>query len=445
MSHITEAFMRLALAHLGRHLVLRHNGKVVHDVPASAGLLDRIALFHGDELRRGLYMLEAEQGRVTLGGYVADPALDKAGNGLQYLFVNGRWVRDRGVSTALLEGYQGLLMTGRHPVCFLFLEVPADEVDVNVHPTKAEVRFRRPEKVHALVTETVRKRLQGEDLTAPLRVRQAVPRPAAPSGPELPFEAPVARSSLAPLPAVTQPGSPEKTLPVLTQPGSPTPAPAQRRPPAPGPAPRAVEQPPPAPVPTPQPAARPVKAMQMHDLYLVVEIPEGILVIDQHALHERVLYEQLKERLAAGALEAQRLLIPEPVALPPAQAALVLEHREALGELALEVSDFGRGTVLLASYPAVLGKRRPREILQAVVEYLSGQERAPTREGMLNDLLSLMACHAAVRAGDRLTPEEIAALAAQRDLARDAHHCPHGRPTSLLFSRADLDRQFRRT
>jgi DNA mismatch repair protein MutL len=187
-----------------------------------------------------------------------------------------------------------------------------------------------------------------------------------------------------------------------------------------------------------------VKAIQLHDLYLVVEVPEGMLVIDQHALHERVLFEQLQQRWRSGTLQSQRLLIPEPVTLPPAQAALVLGHREALAELGLEVSDFGGGTVLLAAYPPVLGKRPPREVLGAVVEYLAGKERAPAREALLNDLLSLVACHAAVRAGDRLSPEEIAALARQRELARDAHHRPHGRPTSLLFTRHDLDRQFRR-
>jgi DNA mismatch repair protein MutL len=182
----------------------------------------------------------------------------------------------------------------------------------------------------------------------------------------------------------------------------------------------------------------------MHDLYLVVEVPDGMLVIDQHALHERILFEQLKERFSAGRIETQRLLIPEPITLPAAQAAAVLEHRLALAELGVEVDDFGGGTVLLGGYPAVLGKRRPREILQGVVEYLMTKERPPSRDALLNDLLSLVACHAAVRAGDRLTPEEIAELAAQRDLARDSHHCPHGRPTSLLFTRNELDRQFRR-
>jgi DNA mismatch repair protein MutL len=182
----------------------------------------------------------------------------------------------------------------------------------------------------------------------------------------------------------------------------------------------------------------------MHDLYLVVEVPEGVLVIDQHALHERILFDQLKRRLQSGPLETQRLLIPEPVDLTAEQAARTLEHRDALAELGLGVEDFGGGTVLLTSHPALLSRRSPSEVLRAVVEHLASQDRPPTREVLFNDLLSLMACHAAVRAGDRLTPEEIAALVEQRALADDAHHCPHGRPTALLFSRRDLDRQFRR-
>jgi DNA mismatch repair protein MutL len=187
-----------------------------------------------------------------------------------------------------------------------------------------------------------------------------------------------------------------------------------------------------------------IRAIQLHDTYLVVEVPEGMLVIDQHALHERILYEQMKERLAAGDLEQQRLLIPEPIDLPAHQVTLVLDRRADLAELGLEVEGFGGSTVLLHGYPAVLGKRTPQAIFRAVVDYLVTREKLPAREEMLNDLLSLMACHAAVRAGDRLTPEEIAALVRQRARADHSHHCPHGRPTSLLFTLHDLERQFRR-
>jgi DNA mismatch repair protein MutL len=197
-----------------------------------------------------------------------------------------------------------------------------------------------------------------------------------------------------------------------------------------------------------QPAAPPLpevlNAIQLHNTYLVVETTEGMLVIDQHALHERVLFEEIKERLRHGTLDVQPMLIPEPVELSAEQAAMILEHKSALGELGLGVEDFGGNTVIVTRYPALLGRRAPAEILKRVVDHLLSQDRLPTREQLLSDLVSLMACHAAVRSGDALNAAEIAALVEMRHLSNDAHHCPHGRPTALLFTRQELDRQFRR-
>src|SRR5262249_89030 len=156
--------------------------------------------------------------------------------------------------------------------------------------------------------------------------------------------------------------------------------------------------------------------------------------------HERILFEALKKRLQSGPLETQKLLIPEPVDLSDEAAARTLECQEALRGLGLEVSDFGGSTILLSSYPAILNRRLPREILQAVIDHPMNKDRPPSKEVLLNDLLSLMACHAAVRAGDRLCPEEIDCLIAQRSLADNTHHCPHGRPTALLFSRQELEK-----
>ena len=170
-----------------------------------------------------------------------------------------------------------------------------------------------------------------------------------------------------------------------------------------------------------------------------------MLVIDQHALHERILYEQLRRRVKAGKLEVQRLLIPEPIDLPAEQAALVLEVKDALAELGLDVSDFGGNTVLLSSYPTLLSRRPPAVVLQGVIDHLMTKDRPPSKEALLDHLLATMACKAAVKAGDRLTPDEITHLLHLRTLADDSHHCPHGRPTSLLFSRAQLDKQFGRT
>src|SRR5439155_4198457 len=168
--HASEIFTRLALAHPRLHLTLRHNGKDIYEVPASSGILDRLGLFFGADLRERLYPLEARQGPVRLSGYIADPANERGNAKMQYLFVNGRWIRDRSLGHALQEAYRGLLMTGRYAVAFLFLELPPDHVDVNVHPTKVEVRFRDGQAMHHLVFAAVRERLQKEDLTGQLRI-----------------------------------------------------------------------------------------------------------------------------------------------------------------------------------------------------------------------------------------------------------------------------------
>jgi DNA mismatch repair protein MutL len=432
MGHISEAFTRLALAH-GRpsgpsplHLTLRHNNKPVHELSASMTLLDRIGAFFGLEVGGALYAVDGRKGDVRLTGYIADPACERGTAKMQYLFVNGRWIRDRSLGHAVQEAYRGLLMTGRYAVAFLFLDLPPEQVDVNVHPTKAEVRFRDSQSLYHLVFGTVRDRLRAENLTARLQVPSTMrPTPVDTPSPldRLPWtlSSPPAYGGAPAPPAPFSPPSPPPS----------TMAPAERAPFVPD-------------LPASLPSPGPNKVIQLYDAYLVMETEKGMLVIDQHALHERILFEQLKTRLRSGPLETQRLLIPEPVELTAEQAARTLEHRESLAELGLGVEDFGGGTVLLTSVPTLLGRRSPQTILRAVVDHLTSKDRPPTREVLFNDLLSLMACHAAVRAGDRLTPEEMTALVEQRALADDAHHCPHGRPTSLLFSRHDLDRQFRR-
>ncbi|MCI0459944.1 MAG: DNA mismatch repair endonuclease MutL, partial [Gemmataceae bacterium] len=183
MGHLCEQFTRLALARPGLHLTLRHNGKSVYEVPASATLLDRLGLFFGPEVRDQLYPIDAIQGPACLRGFIADPACERGNAKMQYLFLNGRWIRDRSLGHALQEAYRGLLMTGRYAVAFLFLDVPPDEVDVNVHPTKAEVRFRNSHALYSLVFGAVRQCLSDRNLTAKLQVTSTLNAPTVPAAP----------------------------------------------------------------------------------------------------------------------------------------------------------------------------------------------------------------------------------------------------------------------
>jgi DNA mismatch repair protein MutL len=429
MGHISEAVIRLALAHPrvgdrpGLHLVLRHNGRPVSEVPRGTTLRDRVELFFGADVARRMYEVEGCAGPARLTGFVCDPACDRGNARMQYLFVNGRWVRDRALGHAVQEAFRGLLMTGRYAVSFLFLELPPDHVDVNVHPTKSEVRFRNSQSLHHLVHTAVKQALRRGNLVPQLQA----PPPAVDVSQYVP-PAPYYRAEP---PGLSRRADEQRgQAPPLREEYAPAVPPmrevAQER----------------APALFDRPAAP--RVLQLYDAYLVVETSEGMLVIDQHALHERILFEQFVKRIAEGSLQTQALLIPEPIDLPGDAAGRVLEHRDALADLGLGVEDFGGGTVLLTRYPALIGKRSPRAAFLAVVDHLAAQDRPPTREVLFNDLLSLMACHSAVRAGERLTPEQIAELLAQRHLADDHHHCPHGRPTSLLFSRQELERQFGR-
>ena len=475
LGHVTEVITRLALANPTVHLVLRHNGKLVYEVPGAAGLKDRIGLFFGGDVQDALYEIDSGPNVMRVRGFVADPKCDRGNPKLQYLFVNGRWFRDRSIGHALQEAYRGLLMTGRYAVGFLFLDVPAAAVDVNVHPQKHEVRFREQSSVYALVRSAVKARLLKENLVPLLKVPEPETRE---FGPLPPPQWDLSQPPAAPTPTLFSPRRElaERTVPpwegqdketrdprpetaVAAETGRPTPesglpaigqalgaedkglaSEAERHD-------REAISPLVSHVSglvSSLPSLPAGSALQVHDSYIVLETPDGMLVIDQHALHERILYEQLRRRIKDGKLEVQRLLIPEPIDLPAEHAALVLEVADDLARLGLEVSDFGGNTILLGSYPTLLSRRPPAVILKGVIDHLLTKDRPPSKEVLLDHLLATMACKAAVKAGDRLTQEEIAHLLMLRQMADDSHHCPHGRPTSLLFSRQQLDKQFGR-
>jgi len=458
IGHISETLIRLALAHArhddraGLHLLLRHHGRVVHDIPATTRLVERIRLFFGEEIASQLLEIDVTGGPLKLTGYVANPACDRGTARLQYLYVNGRWVRDRSLGHAIQEAYRGLLMTGRYAVAFLFLELPPEEVDVNVHPTKAEVRFRHAHALHHLLYSAIKSRLSRANLTARLVA------PAVTTLPDL-AEPLVLQSDPPPSPSLpfgTRPGVEESSCASAERPpntklfsnrsftgGSSSTGSSIR--PRPSVLPEPCEQ-----VRLSNTFRREEnllempRALQLYDSYIVLETDQGMLVIDQHALHERILYEQYRARLQSGTLESQALLIPETIDLPVEALGLLLEQRDALADLGLHIEPFGGQTVVLTAYPTLLGSRSGTELLRAIVDHLLQHERLPPREVLFNHLLSLMACHSAIRAGERLSSEQIAELAAQRHLAEDPHHCPHGRPTALLFTKKDLERQFRR-
>ncbi len=351
MGHSIEAVTRLALAHPRIHFTLTHNGRTVHDLPPVASVRERIAAFFGNELADDLIEIESTSDGVTLSGFVANPMHSRATARMQYLFLNGRAIRDRALQHALGEAYRGLMLTGRQPICFLRLEMPPDLVDVNVHPTKQEVRFQDSGRLYSQLLGTLRTKFLTTDLTArgctsgvaqSFDEREADAAAAAGASElvqwakqELGKQVEHVGESLTPFRADIGAGDgPARSGDLISDRGFRTSGEPLRlhRLDAPSSAPfdsNLVRGMPPEADEAQSAAAR--NALQVHNRYLVVETDAGIEVIDQHALHERILYEQLREKVLGGALESQKLLVPEPVDLTATESAAALEHGELLG------------------------------------------------------------------------------------------------------------------
>ena len=461
--HVAEAFTRIAIATPQVHFTLRHNDKPVFELAAADGPLERISRFFGRELADALIWVEGMDGDVKLCGYVAHPSQSRSHNRMQYFFLNGRFIRDRSLQHALGEAYRGLLLTGRYPIAFFTLQMPPDLVDVNVHPTKLEVRFQDSGRLYSQLLSTLRSKFLTTDLDTRVHTAGNQTSGGEPFGGDDPSGGhdigraeqmrqelvDWAKGKVAGWGAAEGAGAEAAQVPLFGEadaerkplglyPLDPVRAAGERYVPS-GTAGQAssgtnINE---------QFSAR-MSALQIHDRYLVTESAEGVMVIDQHALHERILYEQLQHRVSTNAMETQNLLVPEPVDLSAAEAAVVLENRDLLAELGMKIEPFGGDTVLVVGYPAMLANINPVELLRDLLDKLISGGKQPDRRDLLDELLHTVACKAAIKAGDRLKPEEIAALLEQRHLVEDAHHCPHGRPTALIFTREELDRQFKR-
>ncbi len=438
LGHATEAFVRIALAHPQIQFSLLHNERVLHELPAVSDWRERIAEIFGREMADALMWIESDDGHLRLSGYVANPTHSRSNNKMQYLFLNGRHIKDRALQHALSESFRGLLLTGRYPISFLRFEMAADQIDVNVHPCKLEVRFQDAGRLYSQLLGTLRTRFLSTDLTARVETETSAP----------PEEVAIdARQAASVRDRVVQwargetatEGTPSRPAAAERQSGFRFDTPLPKSPLT---QPNRYEGPDSEPSSSPTPSR--LQALQAHDRYLVTACDEGLIIIDQHALHERIIYEQLRERADKGDIEVQQLLAPEPVDLSPSEAAAILENQAVLRDLGIHVEPFGGDTVLISGYPSMLQGTDPVDLLRQVAAHLAVGDSQPQRRDLLEDLLNMMSCKAAIKAGDRLSNEEISALIEQRHLVQDSHHCPHGRPTTLVFTRDELDRQFKR-
>lgn len=496
MGHITEQLARIALVQPRVEFKLTHNGRVVHHLTPAEGIRPRISDFYGQEMAGALLEIARQERGLGIHGWVSRPADSRSTAKWQYLFLNGRFIRDRFLAHAIREAYRGLMEGSRYPIVFLALEIDPAQVDVNVHPTKIEVRWRDSNLLYSQVLSALRDRFLKTDLTPALVPDRSFgqmfsrdasdtdgPPEGLASGDDAQAEQRRAeiRRSIADFfktappvvgghPATMATGcTPAGSSPVSSGPGDTFPplatgseggyahspewpeawsgeAATSRASGGIGLAARVTNIPsslmPETDV-THAPHV-PDTIVQVHRTYLVAETPEGMIIVDQHALHERILFEQLNAQIARGPLESQRLLIPEVIDVSPDQVGVIEVHADTLARLGFELTPYGPNAIAIHAAPSLLKEGRVHEFLRNMLDRLSTRSAPASPEMLTNDLLSMMACKAAVKAGDPLSPEEMHALFRQRDRVERSSNCPHGRPTSLRLTIRDLERQFKR-
>ena len=439
-ARIAEIVRLLALARPGIGLRLVSNGRALVDLPATDDPRRRIVGVLGAEMDGRLLEVRGEIGApddgtlVGVWGLVGLPETARPTSRHQRFFLNGRAINDRSLSHALKEGFRGLIEPGRHPVGVLHLDMAPARVDVNVHPAKTEVRFRDARPLHGLVRRAVREALESADLVRDIGI------PEAPATREEPTPPIVETRSMPPSPSTAGAGR-ERTS-GFERPSSPGLDLQRAR--------AAMED-----VPLNSTAVEVLPTLvgrdavlQVHQSFLVTQDAEGLVIIDQHALHERVMFEQLHERFSEGPLESQRQLVPVVFDAEPASIAALETLAPLLERLGIDAVAAGPRGIAIHAFPSLLIHRRvePAPFLAELLDRAAdGQVDHEDHEAALSEVLDVMSCKAAVKAGDRLGEREIAELLAMRDRIDRDGSCPHGRPTHLRIPIAEIERRFGRS
>jgi DNA mismatch repair protein MutL len=406
--HIVRAVKRFALAYPNVHFRLEHDGKLVLDLPPSSDLRQTIARLYTADFARALLDVSMAIPGLTVRGLVSPSHLTRSDRTEQFLFVNGRFVKDAQINYAISQAYESALKSEQYPYIFLFIEIDPRSVDVNVHPQKSEVRFAEPIKVQALVKQAI---------TRALTSAHAMPRleKTPPPAPDL-SPAPSPKEGGEPLPLREGVGVRSVRGEVRDEGGV---------------------------------QAGQFRILgQLHGTYIVVQTESGLEIIDQHVAHERVLYERFLAQLKENKIVRQRLLIPVTVEVPPDKAELLAAHLQELDErLGIGIEHFGGGTFILREWPHVLtsewSKSEFTGTLERVLAVLE-QEAEPALEELAKTLAARVACEAAVVKNKPLRPEEMTELIRQLKQTQNPYHCPHGRPIVLAYSLEELEKKFGR-
>ena len=431
---IVETLQRLAMAHPEITFTLNDGSRDVLKLPACAGdlfdaRLERLAAIMGRDFKDNAFAVDAERDGMRLTGYAGLPTYNRGNAQMQFLFVNGRPVRDKLLVGAVRGAYREFLASDRHPVLALFLEIPAGEVDVNVHPAKTEVRFRDAGTVRGLVVGALRHGLAGAGHRASSGVAQSALGAFRPGG--LPMGGVATGGGHAHRPAAYGPGLAERAQNFYRPlPGS------DRGPSAPAVATTATE-----------PSANyPLGAAraQLHRTYIVAETENGLVIVDQHAAHERLTQEKIKRDMARGGVPRQMLLIPEVVELDDAASERIISRAAELEKIGLVIEPFGQGAVVVRETPALLGETDVKGLIRDLADELAELDSALALDKRIDEVCASMACHGSVRAGRRLNADEMNALLREMEATPHSGQCSHGRPTYVELRLADIEKLFGR-
>ena len=448
--HCAAMCERLALAWPHIAWVLRHNGKTVWRLPAESSA-SRITRLLGADFMDSALPVEAAAGPLVLQGFAGHPTLSKASRDAQYCFVNGRFVRDKLLQHAIRQAYRDVLHHERHPSYALFLQLPAEQVDVNVHPTKIEVRFRESQALHRFMYHALERALAVTKAGTSTSPPTDIETPPAESSP--PLAAPAALST-----ADRQPSAPatyryeQQAMPLhLGEAGLKHYEALFAPPPARDEAPFSFpDLPPKMATDLPEPSASGLPPLgfalgQLHGVYILAQSETGLVVVDMHAAHERIVYERLKNtRQQSSALTSQPLLIPVSLSASRHEIAAAEQYQTELAELGFELSVLSGSQLAVRALPALLGKADPVALIRAVLEELQTYGSSQALRDQHDQLLATMACHGAVRANRPLTLPEMNALLRDMENTERSGQCNHGRPTWFRFSMKELDQFFLR-
>ncbi len=422
-ARVTQAVEVLALAHPAIGFGLTIDGRAAVELPSGQGRRERILDVLGPELEPELLAFSAAEHGLTVSGMAGRPGIARGTTRHQTVLLNGRPISDRSIAHAVKEAYRGLIDPGRYPTIVLFIEIDPGQVDVNVHPAKAEVRFRTPSLVHSAVLSAIRRRLREADLTPELDLQ---PVTLSTTGAPAEFVerfrmldpvqkgfvySEVKQALAAEAPQFLDLGDHDQVATGIL------------------------------------PAIKLVReVLQVHSSYLVTQDEHGLLIVDQHALHERVMFEMLLEAVSKGPLESQRLLMPAMVEVDPSQMELLEGLRPLLERIGIEAEPAGPAVVAIHAFSTFLFERgvEPPDFLCDLLDRAAREGIETDLEAALHETLDMMSCKAAIKAGDRLSEREIAELLSRREQVERSSNCPHGRPTTLRLTIADLEKQFGR-